>query len=173
MSGVVACAIPEGALLTRYQGDHGYADCYTTVIEATVSHAVFVEAFYTTPLFKIERQILRFAVAKPSTDTQAAQLAVGTVDTFAAWRVEARGADQLLLADISGRTRSWLMVRPETTSAGMSTRLYFGSAVVPTVDPRSGRMRMGLGFSALLGFHRLYSRLLLASARARLARKTS
>lgn len=173
MTTIAACPIPEGALLGRYLGNNGYADCYTTLIAIDVSHAAFVEAFYTTPLFKLERLILRFAVAKPSTDAQAAQLAAGTADTFAAWRVEARALDQLLLSDVFGRTRSWLMVQPEPTNAGMRTRLYFGSAVVPTRDPRSGQMKMGLGFGGLVGFHRLYSRLLLASARARLARKPS
>lgn len=172
MTTIAACPIPGDALLGRYLDNGGYADCYSTLIAIDVSHAAFVEAFYTTPLFKVERLILRFAVAKPSTDAQAAQLAAGTADTFAAWRVEARAIDQLLLSDMFGRTRSWLMVRPEPTGASMHTRLYFGSAVVPVRDPQSGQMRMGLGFGALAGFHRLYSRLLLASARTRLARES-
>jgi hypothetical protein len=45
-----------------------------------------------------------------------------------------------------------------------TTRLYFGSAVVPTMNPRTGSVALGLGFTALLGFHRLYSRALLAAA---------
>jgi hypothetical protein len=52
---------------------------------------------------------------------------------------------------------------------GSATRLYFGSAVLPT-RTKSGEARMSAAFTALLGFHRLYSRLLLAAAVARLSR---
>jgi len=54
---------------------------------------------------------------------------------------------------------------------GRSTRLFFGSAVVPIVDKRSGAVRMGAAYRALLGFHKLYSRLLLHAAVGRLARR--
>lgn len=127
-------------------------------------------AFYTTPLFKIERFILKVALAKGATDDQARQLGAGALDTFAAWRVEKRAENQLLLCDIFGRTRSWLMVESISSSAGPSTRLYFGSAVVPKRRPASGRAEMGFGFGALLGFHKLYSRALLYSARRRLGK---
>jgi hypothetical protein len=70
----------------------------------------------------------------------------------------------LLMCDYLRRTRSWLMVEP--LEAG--TRLYFGSVVVPVRDA-SGRLELGSPYSALLGFHKLYSRILLASARSRLA----
>jgi hypothetical protein len=49
-------------------------------------------------------------------------------------------------------------------------RLYFGSAVVLVTDKASGQVRMGFRFKALLGFHKLYSRILLYAARSRLAR---
>ena len=68
----------------------------------------------------------------------------------------------------SGRTRSWLMALPvNATAADERTRFYFGSAVVPRKNARSGKPEMGFAFSALLGFHRLYSRLLLRAARSR------
>ena len=51
-----------------------------------------------------------------------------------------------------------------------STCLYFGSAVVPSIDRASGKARMGFVFKALLGFHRIYSRVLLHAARSRLSR---
>jgi len=58
------------------------------------------------------------------------------------------------------------------TSPGVAgTRLYFGSAVVPRRSARSGREGLGPLFSSLLGFHKLYSRLLLRAARSRLARR--
>jgi len=160
------CPIPANALLDRYRQDGSYADCYCTDISGDVSHERYVEAFYTTSVFKLERLILRFAVSRPSTDAQATQLAQGTADSFAAWNVEAHSDNQLLLCDLHGRTRSWLMTTPLGNAAG--TRLYFGSAVVPKSDGKSGETRHGPVFSGLLGFHRLYSRILLRTARSQL-----
>ena len=137
-------------------------------IARPVSHAEFVEAFYTGGLFKVERLLLRVLIAKPSTDLQARQLAAGEVNEFAAWRVEARAADQLLLRAMDGRTRSWLMV--SAAAQPRHTRLYFGSAVVSAVNPSSGKSSMGFVFKALLGFHKLYSRALLSAAAAKLMR---
>ena len=54
-----------------------------------------------------------------------------------------------------------------------STRLFFGSAVVPIVDRHSGQASMGFAFRVLLGFHKLYSRVLLRAAVARLKRSRS
>jgi hypothetical protein len=161
--------LPADALLHRYSGGGAYADCYFTDMARTVSHAEYVEAFYTTWVFKLERLILKWAVSRPSTDDQARQLAEGRRDAFAAWTVEARAADQLLLGDFSGRTKSWLMVA--AASGGTAgTRLYFGSAVVPARESSRGRGGLGLVFKALLGFHKLYSRILLRSAAVRLSR---
>ena len=53
---------------------------------------------------------------------------------------------------------------------GAATRLYFGSAVVPIRDHATGESKMGFAFEALIGFHTLYSRVLLNAARARLER---
>jgi hypothetical protein len=123
-----------------------------------------VEAFYTTLVFRLERFLLTWVVSKPSTDTEAARLARGEIDSFAAWTVEGRAADQVLMADYLGRTKSWLMVAP---SGSTSTRLYFGSAVVPARD-QAGKRTLGFQFSALLGFHKVYSRVLLGAARKKL-----
>jgi len=158
------CAIPDGSLLSRYRNGHDFTDCYTTTIDARIDHPDFVTAFYTTWLFKIERWILTWLVRKPSTDRDAAQLASGAANAFAAWTVEARAPDQLLLCDFLGNTRSWLMVVPDVTR----TRLYFGSAVVARIDRSSGKRALGTSFRVLLGFHRLYSRALLSCARRRL-----
>jgi hypothetical protein len=73
----------------------------------------------------------------------------------------------LLLADFTGATRSWLM--SEVVPAG-GTRLWFGSAVVPRRHGPGGQPQFGAGFHALLGFHRAYSRALLAAAGRRLSR---
>ena len=164
-----ACELPGDALLRQYHGSGGYADCYVAESARPVSQAEFVEAFYTTAVFKLERMLLTWFAARPSTDSQAAQLASGERGSFAAWSVEARNHDQLLLCDFQGRTRSWLMSAP--ASNGRTTRLFFGSAVVPTVDRRSGATRMGATYRVLLGFHKLYSRILLRAAATRLARR--
>ena len=108
-------------------------------------------------------------VARPSTDIEAKQLADGEIGAFAAWRVEGRTAGQLLMGDFTGRTKSWLMTAAvDGTAENPRTRLYFGSAVVPRANAKTGERRMGFAFHALLGFHRLYSRLLLKAARSRL-----
>lgn len=168
MSSIHAAPLPDHALLAGYTRAGAYTDCYATDVARHVSHAEFVTAFYTTPTFKLERLILKWAIAKPSTDAQAAQLAKGDIDAFAAWRVEQRGEDQLLLSDLYGRTKSWLMVASSGAANGASTRLYFGSAVVPRMDKETGKPTLGRGFAALLGFHRIYSRVLLGAARSRL-----
>jgi hypothetical protein len=170
MSSIQACALPEQALLAKYAQRGAYTDCYITEVSRPVSHAEYVEAFYTGAVFKLERLLLAWFVSKPSTDAQAKALASGALDTFAAWRVEGRRTDQLLMCDLSGRTRSWLMVASVRTGDSTCTRLYFGSAVVPILDRASGQARMAFLFKALLGFHKLYSRILLHAARSRLAR---
>jgi hypothetical protein len=160
--------LPADALLARYRDDGGFTDCWITDLPRPVTHADFVEAFYTTPLFGIERRLLGWVAARPSTDAQARLLADARADAFSAWTVEARAADQLLLRDLTGRTRSWLMVAPLEGAAG--TRLYFGSAVLARHDARSGRASLGAAFHALSGVHARYSRSLLAAARRRLMR---
>jgi hypothetical protein len=136
------------------------------VIERPVTQAQFIEAFYTTWLFKLERWILEKLLKLPSTDHEARQLALGQLGRFAAWTVEDRAPGQLLMCDFLGATRSWLMVSGIDECA---TRLYFGSVVVPRTDPRTGVRRLGRNYRVLMGFHRIYSRALLRAAHARLA----
>lgn len=144
-------ALPETALLQKYLQSGDYTDCYSTKLSADVSLADFVTAFYTTWLFKLERSILKVVVSKPSTDAEVNSLVAGKTDRFAAWYVEDRAENQLLMCDFKDQTRSWFMVSPG--------RIYFGSAVIP-VEKKT--------FRWLLGFHRLYSRALLAAAKSRL-----
>jgi len=157
--------LPADSLLGRYHSDNGsYTDCYATETAIPVTHAQYVNAFYTTFVFKLERFILTWTVNKPSTDAQAKQLAEEARDAFAAWTVEARAENQLLMCDFVSRTRSWLMIEPFESG----TRLYFGSAAVPTTNPKTGKSSLGLFFIALIGFHRIYSLVLLYAARKRL-----
>jgi hypothetical protein len=153
--------LPAHALTQAYARDGHYTDCYATTVAGAVSHAQYVEAFYCSWLFRLERWILSWAISRPSTDDEARQLAAGTLERFSAWRVEVRAADQLLMRDeFTGRTGSWLMVEP---LPGGGTRLYFGSVVV---SKRDGKL--GGSFSLMLGLHKLYSRMLLRAARRRL-----
>ncbi|MEP7042617.1 MAG: hypothetical protein ABI843_06115 [Dokdonella sp.] len=169
VSSIISCPLPPDALLQDYLRGDAYTDCYATDIPQCVSQTQYVEAFYTTAIFRIERLLLKWLASKPSTDAQVRQLAAAAVDAFAAWQVESRSANQLLLRDYTGRTRSWLMVMPNDDAAA-STRLYFGSAVVPVRRTPADPAELGIGFRALLGFHKLYSRVLLAAARRRLCK---
>ena len=160
--------LPDNALLRKYVHSGAYTDCYRAEVPGTVTHAQYVNAFYTTMIFKLERVILKWAVSKPSSDAQVKQLAEGGKDIFAAWHVEDRCENQLLLSDFQGRTRSWLMVLPVGSEDNRKTRLYFGSAVIPVKNAKTGRTSLGTGYQALLGFHKIYSEILLYSARSRL-----
>ncbi|MEK6805042.1 MAG: hypothetical protein AABY95_00140 [Pseudomonadota bacterium] len=169
--------LPANALLGVYSRNGGYTDCYATDMPGVISHEQYVTAFYTTWVFKLERFILKYVVARPSTDQQAQQLAADKLDAFAAWSVEARAPNQLLMCDLYGSTRSWLMVEP--INDGKATRLYFGSAVVPKEKTKKNwipayagmttKTQMPFMFHALLGFHQLYSRILLSAAARKLS----
>jgi hypothetical protein len=159
-------------LLRNYRDAGAYTDCFAAVVPIAVSQAEYVEAFYTTWPFKLERKLLAWFVSKPSTDAQARTLASGESDSFAAWSAEGRTANQLLMCGFHGRTRCWLMSVGGAGRDAKTTRLYFGSAVVPMIEPRSGRKSMGFAFRALLGFHKVYSRVLLRSAGSRLLKQS-
>lgn len=165
-SPVAACELPAGALLQRYRAEGAFTDSFRCTLPGRFNLAAFVAAFYTTPLFRLERAVLTLAGAA-STDDDARALGEGRGERFAVWRVEARAPDQLLLHERSGRTRSWLMVEPE--HGGRGTVLRFGSALLPRVHPATGERSFGPLFRAALGLHDRYSRALLAAAARRLA----
>lgn len=162
------CRLPDDALLRRYLDGGHYVDCFATRLPGCYCHTDYVAAFYTTRLFKLERLILSI-IGRPSCDDDATRLALGTASRFAAWDVEDRTANQLLLRDFTGRTRSWLMTAPGIES-GVSTLLYFGSAVMGSDKATDAASRPSPPFRPLLGFHRRYSTMLLAAARKRLER---
>ena len=173
MFSIESCPLPDNALLDSYQRSGAYTDCYTTEISGAVTHSQYVHALYTTPVFKLERAILTWVVSRPSSDAQVNLLAEGKIDTFAAWSVENRCKNQLLMCDYQKRTRSWLMIEPIGSPNAPKTRLYFGSAVVPVKNIKTGRSSLGLGFHALLWFHKIYSVVLLFSAKSRLMKRSS
>jgi hypothetical protein len=178
-SPVAACELPAGALLQRYRAEGAFTDSFRCTLPGRFDLAAFVAAFYTTPLFRLERAVLTLAGAA-STDDDARALGEGRGERFAVWRVEARAPGQLLLHERSGRTRSWLMVEPgvepgvepavEPGPEGRSTVLRFGSALLPRVDRATGERSFGPLVKPLLGAHERYSRALLAAAARRLHR---
>ena len=154
--------LPDNALLRRYcDGSGHHTDCFSVAVSQQVDLPQFVEAFYTAPLFRCERVVLKFAAKRPSTDEDAADIANGKTTRFAAWDVEDRSEYQLLMCDMTSKTRSWFMTR----QVACGTQLYFGSAV--TVDQKTGRL--GFLFNALLPLHKIYSHALLKGAVKRLS----
>ncbi|MEL6618920.1 MAG: hypothetical protein AAFP16_08595 [Pseudomonadota bacterium] len=155
------CALPGGSLIAPFGAAEGhYADCFEVAVAAPVALPAFIHAFYTQPLFKAERLVLRVVAGARSSDAEARALADGETDRFAVWSVKDRRADELLMADASGRTMSWLGV-------GTSV-LRFGSVIVPVPD-RRGRLTLGPVFQSLMGAHKFYSRALLAGAARRVS----
>ena len=166
MPSVQACALPPRTLLSRYAADGAFTDCYVTELPKSVAHSEFVEALYFGTLMRFERKLIGWLLSKPTSNAHVRELATGNAASFAAWHVEERTPSELLLQDQTGRTRSWLM----SQAVPGATRLYFGSALLPRVHPKTGARHMGPLFKPLLGFHALYSKLLLSSARSRLER---
>lgn len=162
------CNLPPDAFLQRYAGNDGYADCFQVDIPGAIGLGRYVEAFYTTWLFGAERAILSLA-GHSSTDAGAALVAEGEASRFAAWHVEARAEDQLLMCDFTGRTRSWFKV---AASRNGSTTLYFGSAVTAVKTGKAGRKSMGLAFQVMMPVHILYSKGLLLAAKRKIARSS-
>ncbi len=168
MSVVLPCEVPLGTLLRRYKDGSGFADCFMVEVPGTVTQEAFIEAFYASPLFKIERTFLKYFASRPATDSDAQDLAAGKVSKFSAWSVERQSPSELLLTDFTGRTRSWLSAATAgDPSRPPHTTLYFGSAVVPRAKQGTQDLGMGWLFHALLGFHKLYSRMLLSAASKR------
>lgn len=137
----LAQPLPDHSLLTRYRDVKGYTDSFSLDVPGAVSLAQYVA----------------------TSDAGAYSLARGETEAFAAWTVEARSEDQILMCDFLKKTRSWLMVE---ALPGAGTRLWLGSAIVPKRISADGRAWLGLGFHALLPFHKVYSVALLRAAAA-------
>jgi hypothetical protein len=172
MFSIIQCDLPADALLRTYGGGPhperwaGQGDCFCVNVRGDVRVADFVFAFYTSPAFRMERWILGVFAGAKSTDAEARALADGLGESFAIWRVGERTTTQLLMCDRYEKTRSWFRVM-RLQNGG--TSLQFGSAVATRRDGRTGVARVGTGFRLLMGFHVVYSRLLLWSAKRLIA----
>ena len=162
------CSVLPNSLLAPFAAN-GYADTYHTELSGHISMEDYIYGFYTTPLFKLERLILSWTVSKPSNDEQTHELAKSKTDKFATWTMEGRTENELLMCDMIGRTRSWLMVNHLGTVDNPKTQLYFGTGVVSKSKRKVGNASFGLFFIALLPFHKAYSRFLLFFARRQLS----
>lgn len=161
---VRATAPPAGSLLAAYADRGEYTDCFCVSAPGAVTLPGFLEAFYGSPLFRLERWLLARLARSPSSPAELRALAEGRADRFAAWRVEARRSDEILLA--AGTTRSWLAVGRDPQRPGDGVTLRFGSALVH----RQGRPS-GPAWRVLLGLHLVYSRALLGAAVRQLQRR--
>ena len=138
-------AIPIGGLLDAYARQPGnYTDCFTMDIHKTVTLREFILVFFNSPVFRLERLLLGLFASRPSVKEDVINLADGASDTMAAWKVESRNKNQLLLAVDGGPIRTWLMVEQHPNKPGVS-RLYFGSAVLaverrPNAEPKIDKM---------------------------------
>jgi hypothetical protein len=169
-------AVPDDSLLKTHRGavhperwgDSG--DCFSVSVERAASLADFVFAFYTSPLFRIERLILRVLAGAPADDGDARALARGAATTFSIWYMGERTATQLLMCDRYERTRSWFRVVP---LGGGRTLLQFGSAVAAGPGDAGSKTRTSSAvFRLLLGFHIVYSQLLLSAAKTGVMRNS-
>lgn len=170
MLSIEKCAVLPDSLVASYS-ENGYADSYRTEISGHISLEDFVFGFYTTALFRLERFILTWTVQKPSNDQQARDLIEGKTNKFAAWTIENRRQNELLMCDMLERTRSWFMVNQIGTKENPRTQLYFGTGISPATKGKAEKSSIGLFFIALLPFHKLYSVLLLYSAKMKLDRR--
>ncbi|MGA2189189.1 MAG: hypothetical protein ABSH33_11680 [Steroidobacteraceae bacterium] len=167
--------VPQDALLTTYAGGacagewRGHADCFSVTVDREVRLADFVFSFYTSPMFRMERLILRGLADAPSSDRDARAVANGFGGSFAIWRVGERTANELLMCDRYERTRSWFRVIPMD---GGKTRLQFGSALAAAREERRGALRDGW-VRPLFALHVLYSRILLYAAIVRVLDMTA
>jgi hypothetical protein len=162
--------IPEDGLLKPYAQRLGcYTDCFLVDVPRRVELFEYVSVFFNTPVFRLERKLLSVLAASPSDYKDVVDLANGASDTLAIWKVEARNETQLIMAVGEGPIRTWLMCQNNDIDSG-TTRLYFGSAVLPTEQSTSEDPKLGRMFHITLGFHKLYSRILLGSTKRKLVK---
>lgn len=164
MSNIIEAEIPPDALSARYVEEAAFVDCYYIEIPKEITLDRYIEAFYTTPLFKVERTILSIATFKAASDREAAELSLEKSNSYSIWTVENRNSNQIILRDFTKKTRSWLMVKTLKNEESVISRLFFGSVVVPSKVSDSGHASFGVLFHLLSRFHLWYSKALLKAA---------
>lgn len=117
----------------------------------------YARAFYTSPLFKIERLILKYGLGYSITDEQILNTDFNIGDKVLLWEVVGRTKDEVMLRfkhnDFSGLT--WMKIEED--------KLKFGSGLD---DATSISLKLSLAF------HYLYSRMLIYTTDKFLSYKT-
>jgi hypothetical protein len=144
--------LPQGpaahTLLAKHTPDK-YSDCFTITVPSRISLQQYVQAFFTCPVFRVERMLLPVATS----DSEAEAISRGTSGRFGVWSVLERTDDELLATwSVDGYSMhgaTWFRV---IEVPGDATRLEFGSSVTPSE---------GLWLLPMMWFHVWYSRVLL------------
>ncbi len=136
-------------------------DAFRCKVDFSVNLEHFIQAFFDSSVFRLERLLIQILTRKQADLTQVKKLASGTDKTFAVWQVAQRSNFEILMKVGTGPIRSWLAAYPDQDGG---TSLYFGSAVLPTKGDKNGNQQVGFLFQATVWFHEFYSRLLLKSA---------
>lgn len=163
---VRAVDIPSGTMLKAYQAQEGcYTDCYAVDVAGAPDIERFIRIFFDTSIFRLERRILALSGLEATHADDVDALARGHRSRFAAWRLEGKTADELMLRFERPSGRTWLHVADVPDQSGQA-RLFFGSALLPGARDNDKRPTIGWSLHAFLPFHRLYARMLLRAAAA-------
>ena len=88
MGNVTAALQPEHSLISEQSMLEGYVtDCFSAEVSKAVDLSDLIEAFYKTPLFRLERLVLSFAPSGRLRDTDITALSKGQVDRISVWQV--------------------------------------------------------------------------------------
>ena len=170
MTRITAPPLPPQSLLARKRGPECYRDAFRASVAGEVSLGELVTAFFSSRAFLAERMALHL-IGRGADHADIAALAAGRTERFAAWQMEAREENELLMHDFLDQTCCWLAV---------STRGPDGALDGPLPVPERGRTFIWFGTGVrevggpimrnLQGAHRFYARQLLAGAARGLAR---
>lgn len=86
MEKVVEMLLPVGTFIAEQAEFSGsYTDCYGIKLDHAITLPEFIAAFYTTPLFRLERLMLAITPKGRMKDADVTAMASGESDTMAIW----------------------------------------------------------------------------------------
>lgn len=158
--------VPKNTLLKTYEAMEGSeADCFQVDVEGRPDIQRFIRIFFDTWVFRLERRVLSLMGVDYATTDDVIALAKGRQSSLAAWTTLERNANEIILAFDKPTGRTWLQVSTSDEGAE-TTRLSFGSALLPKRHSSKSKPAIGKLLKASLPIHRLYARILLAAAAA-------
>ncbi|KDO22101.1 hypothetical protein SPRG_10919 [Saprolegnia parasitica CBS 223.65] len=152
-----SCQFQPSPTLAPYKAAH--VDVLTATMDAPVDLAKFASCFFRSPVFQAERVLLRLLGYGATTDAAIARLDFEPNDAVVVFRVVERTPDEVVLAwALSDDTRghSWLHVADDGRSIEYATMFEPTRAV----------------HWALVPFHLVYARVVLAAARYQYNKET-